>query len=126
LVNSTNEWIFSFNATVPGFYKIDFYNSHVNGNIKVTFTMNTAQNPMLKNHDLSFVEEKLNNLFKFVKKFQLEYKVTKNNQVERSKKINQTNKYFYTFSVIETIILICISIWQFYYIKQLLEISSSC
>ena len=85
LVNATNEWIFNFNATIVGFYKIIFYNSYVNSNIKVTFTMNTGQNPMLKKQDLSFVEQKLQNLFQFVKKFQLEFKVTRNNQVERSK-----------------------------------------
>lgn len=84
-MNATNEWIFSFNATIVGFYKIIFHNSYVNSNIKVTFTMNTGQNPMLKKHDLTFVEEKLQNLFQFVKKFQLEFKVTRNNQVERSK-----------------------------------------
>jgi hypothetical protein len=85
LANATNEWIFSFNVTVIGFYKIVFHNTYVNSNIKVTFTMNTGQNPMLKKHDLTFVEEKLFNLLKFVKKFQLEFKVTRNNQVERTK-----------------------------------------
>jgi hypothetical protein len=53
--------------------------------------MNTGQNPMLKKHDLTFVEEKLQNLFQFVKKFQLEFKVTRNNQVERSKSIEFIN-----------------------------------
>ena len=87
MINSTNEWIFSFQATVPGFYKIEFINSYINHDIKVTFTMNAGQNPMLKKNDLTSVEEKLNNLFKFFKKFQLEYRMTTNNQEERNKSI---------------------------------------
>ena len=39
--------------------------------------------------------------------------------------IAKTNKYFYTFSVIETLVLICISMWQFYYMKQLFEVKGT-
>lgn len=37
----------------------------------------------------------------------------------------KTNKYFYTFSIIETFVLIAISTWQFYYMRNLFEIKGS-
>ena len=39
--------------------------------------------------------------------------------------IDKTNKYYYTFSILETIVLVSISIWQFYYMRQLFEIKGS-
>jgi len=35
--------------------------------------------------------------------------------------IKKTSKYLFTFSVIETFVLLSISIWQFYYMKNLFE-----
>jgi hypothetical protein len=37
----------------------------------------------------------------------------------------KTNQYFYTFSIIETVVLVSISVWQFYYMKHLFEIKGS-
>ena len=36
-----------------------------------------------------------------------------------------TNKYFFIFSLIETIVLIGVSVWQYYYLKHLFEIKGS-
>lgn len=123
--NSTNECIFDFNVTDVGKYTIVFNNRYINSEIKATFTMNTGQNNILKKDDLSFTEKKLDNLLHFIKKFNLEFKFNRNSHRERYKKIQKTNKYFYTFSVIETIVLIVISVWQFYYMRQLFEIKGS-
>jgi hypothetical protein len=35
--------------------------------------------------------------------------------------LQKSNSYYYTFSVLETLILFGISVWQFYYMKQLHE-----
>jgi len=123
--NTTNECIFDFIATDSGKYSIVFNNRYVNSDMKVTFTMNTNQNPILKKADLSFTEEKLDNLLHFMKKFNLEFKFNRQIHRERYVKIQKSNKYFYTFSVIETIVLIGISVWQFYYMRQLFEIKGS-
>ena len=45
--------------------------------------------------------------------------------LEVNKKLKKTNRYFYTFSVIETVVLLGVSIWQFYYMKNLFEIKGS-
>ena len=39
--------------------------------------------------------------------------------------INKTNNYFYIFSFVETLVLICVTIWQSYYMKHLLEVKGS-
>jgi len=123
--NSTNECIFDFNVTEPGRYTIIFNNRYLNSDIKVTFTMNSGQNPILKKEDLSFADQKLDSLVEFIKKFNVEFKFTRSIHRERNAKMNKSNRYFYTFSVIETIVLIAISIWQFYYMRQLFEIKVS-
>jgi hypothetical protein len=123
--NTTNECIFEFNLTTIGRYMIVFNNRYVNSDIRVTFTMNTGQNPILKKDDLSFSDTKLDSLLSYIHKFNLEYKFSHNLHYERYRKIQKTNKYFYTFSIIETIVLMCISIWQFYYMRQLFEIKAT-
>jgi hypothetical protein len=123
--NSTNECIFDFNVTDIGKYNVIFNNRYVNSELKVTFTMNTGQNLILKKGDLTFTDLKLNNLLDFIKKFNLEFKFNRNIHRERFAKIRHSNQYFYTFSVIETIVLVLISLWQFYYMRQLFEIKAS-
>jgi hypothetical protein len=123
--NTTNECIFEFVAQTPGKYMIVFNNKYMNNDIKVTFTMNSGQNPILKKEDLSFTDQKLENLQNFIKRFNLEFKMNRNIHQERYKRILKTNKYFYTFSVLETLVLIGVSIWQFYYMRQLFEIKGS-
>lgn len=55
---------------------------------------------------------------------QKDIKVSINN-INTIIEIIKTNKYFYTFSVIETFALIGISIWQFYYMRNLFEFKGS-
>lgn len=57
--NTTNECLFDFTVNTPGRYKIYFNNRYVNSDIRITFTMNTGQNPILKKEDLSFSDQKL-------------------------------------------------------------------
>ena len=83
--NSTNECIFDFNVTDIGRYMIIFNNRHVNKDIKVTFTQNTGQNPILQKEHLDFSEQKLDNLLNFIKRFNLEFKMNKNIHQERYK-----------------------------------------
>lgn len=83
--NTSNECIFDFTAIEPGRYKLIFNNRYVNSEIKVTFTMNTSQNPILKKQDLSISEQKLDNLIGFIKRFNLEFKLSRNVHQERYK-----------------------------------------
>ena len=123
--NTSHQCIFDFNITKPGRYSIMFNNRYVNSELRVTFTMSTGQNIMLKKDDLTLTEQKLETLSAFIKRFNVEFKFNRNIHQERYKKIMKTNKYFYTFSVIETVVLIGVSIWQFYYMRHLFEIKGS-
>ncbi len=123
--NSTNACIFDFNTTEVGRYSISFHNVYINSAMKITFTMNTGQDIVLKKEDLSFSEQKLDNLIAFTNKLKLGMKMTRGVNSDRYKRIQNTNKYFYTFSVIESLVLIGISVWQFYYMRQLFEVKGS-
>ena len=87
--------------------------------------MNPGQNEILKKTDLSHTEEKLDQLISFLKNFGTEDKFKRNVHRRRYKKLKKTNRYFYTFSVIETVVLLGVSIWQFYYMKNLFEMKGS-
>jgi hypothetical protein len=78
-----NEHIFDFKIETAGRYKIVFYNKFLNSDIKVTFTMNADQNPILKKESLSFTETKLDSLVDFIKKFNLEFRFNRNANREK-------------------------------------------
>jgi len=78
LLNTTSSFIFDFNATVPGSYKIVFDNRYSNTDMKVTFTMNTGQNEILKKEDLSATEEKQKVLLDFMSGYSLQLKMRGN------------------------------------------------
>ncbi len=126
--------IFELNLTEAGAYRVVFDNRYSNSDLKITFTMNTGQNPILKKEDLSIADEKLQSILKFMKSYSMSLKMRRNLHTSRFKskffifiqlkiklESNEANKYFYTFSMFETILLIGLSIWQFYYMRQLVQ-----
>ncbi len=78
-----NTNIFDFQINTIGRIKINFTNKYVNRDLKITFTLNSAQNPILKKENLNFTETKLNNLIDFLKKFGVEFKFTRNTHSEK-------------------------------------------
>lgn len=76
--NSTNQFIFDFNVTEIGSYKIIFDNRYSNTDLKVTYTMNVGQNLILKKEDLSMSEEKANSIVDFMKRYSVTYKMRDN------------------------------------------------
>ena len=123
--NVTNAAIFELNVTEQGLYEINFNNRYKNSELRPTFTMNPGQNEILKKKDINKTEEKLDQLISFLKNFGTEDKLKRNVHRKRAEKLKKTNRYFYTFSVIETVVLIGVSAWQFYYMKHLFEIKGS-
>ena len=85
LQNTTTHFIFDFNATEPGTYRIVFDNRYSNTEMKVTFTMNTGRNPILKAEDLSTVDVSVNNLLEFMKKYGVTFRMRQNVHHERFK-----------------------------------------
>ena len=64
-------------------YSITFRNNLSKNKVVVTFTMNTGQNNMLNSKDLSNTEKKLDNLEAVIKKFNMEFKLSRDIHTRR-------------------------------------------
>ncbi len=66
--------VFEIPIEIKGKYTIIFNNRISNGNLMITFTMNTGQNQLINAKDLTKTQTKLETLNKVIKKFNLEFK----------------------------------------------------
>ena len=123
--NTTFGSIFDFNVTEKGLYEISFNNKFTNTEIKPTFTMNSGQNLKLEKQTLNKTESKLDDLIQFLQNYKTSDQMVRNMKRKRYAKLMETNKYFFVFSIIETLVLIAVSAWQYYYMKHLFEIKGS-
>ena len=73
--NVTTQDIFEFTANEIGTYKIIFDNRYVNHKIRLTFTLSTGQNEILKKDHLTFVDAKIKHLVNFVHQHEVNYKM---------------------------------------------------
>ena len=117
--------IFSLNLTEKGVYKLSFYNKANNKEVYPTLIMNTGQNLVVEKENLSETEKKFDKIINFLIKNEQENKVNRGFRKKGNESLVRTNKYFFIFSLIETIVLIGVSAWQYYYLKHLFEIKGS-
>jgi hypothetical protein len=117
--------IFNLNLTEKGLYTIIFNNRAMSREVKPTFIMNAGQNLIVEKEKLSASEQKLDNLFSIFKRFDQETKLNRGFTRKGDKLLSSTNTYFYIFSLLETIVLIGVSAWQYYYLKHLFEVKGS-
>ena len=117
--------IFSLNLTDKGLYTILFNNRILNKEIKPTLIMNTGQNLFLEKENLSETEKKMDLLLSFLKRYEQDYKLNRGFRKRGEEQLSDTNKYFFIFSFVETIVLIGVSCWQYYYLKHLFEVKGS-
>lgn len=89
--NITNQAIFDFEIKRKGKMRIEFHNRYVDRELSVTFTMDSAQNPILKSHHLSPAEEKLTELSNFFNMISLEDDILRKNFQERIKSNHTIN-----------------------------------
>ena len=75
--------------------------------------------------NLSETEKKLDTIITFLGKYQQDINLMRKFKRKGKEYLSTTNSYFYAFSLIETIILIIVSLWQYYYLKHLFEIKGS-
>ena len=123
--NETHATIFNFTVETKGLYKISFNNKFSGKKISPTFTMNTGQNIFLQKKDIDEKEKSLIEVIQFLKDMETQDKMKKNVQRKRLKEVRVNNRNFFIFSMIETIILAIISVWQYLYMKHLFEIKGS-
>ena len=69
--------IFEIPINKPDKYSITFRNNLAKKKVVVTFTMNTGQNEILNKNDLSITEKKMDNLEAVIKKFNMEFKLSR-------------------------------------------------
>lgn len=117
--------IFSIQLYNKGLYTFQFYNRGLNRVIRPTFMVNSGQNLILEKENLSGTEDKLDKIVSFLQKYDQDRKLTRGFVRRGNEELKKTNKYFYAFSFIETIVLIGVSIWQYFYLKHLFEIKGS-
>ncbi len=117
--------IFSLNLTEKGVYKLSFYNKANNKEVYPTLIMNTGQNLVVEKENLSETKKKFDKIINFLIKNEQENKVNRGFRKKGNESLVRTNKYFFIFSLIETIVLIGVSAWQYYYLKHLFEIKGA-
>ena len=117
--------IFSLNLTDKGLYTIVFRNRVLNKDIRPTLMVNSGQNLILEKENLSETEKKLDSIITFLKKFEQDTKLGQGFKRKGNEALSKTNKYFYAFSLVETLILVSVSIWQYCYLKHLFEVKGS-
>ena len=117
--------VFQLNLTDKGLYTIEFHNRILNKEVRPNLMVNSGQNTILEKENLSKTEKKLDNVVAFLKKYEQDTKLAKGFKRIGNEELSKTNKYFFAFSVIETIVLIGVSIWQYFYLKHLFEIKGS-
>ena len=117
--------IFSIQIYDKGLYTFQMYNRGLNRVIRPTFMVNSGQNLILEKENLSGTEDKLDKIVSFLQKYDQDRKLTRGFVRRGNEELKKTNKYFYVFSFIETIVLIAVSIWQYFYLKHLFEIKGS-
>ena len=77
--------IFEFNITKADRYSITFRNNIAKEKVVITFTMNTGQNNMLVSKDLTNTEKKMDSLEAVIKKFNMEFKLSRDIHTKRYK-----------------------------------------
>ena len=117
--------IFSIQIYEKGLYTFQFYNRVINREIRPTLMVNSGQNLILEKENLSGTEDKLEKIVAFLQKYEQDRKLTRGFIRRGNEELRKTNKYFYVFSLIESIVLIAVSIWQYFYLKHLFEIKGS-
>ena len=117
--------IFSLELTDTGLYTILFKNRNIKREIKPTLIMNSGQNLILDKDKLNDTEIKFDALQRFVQKYEENYKLNRGFRKRRNEELTGTNKYFFLFSFFETLVLIGVSFWQYYYLKHLFEVKGS-
>ena len=117
--------IFSIQIYEKGLYTFQFYNRVINREIRPTLMVNSGQNLILEKENLSGTEDKLEKIVAFLQKYEQDRKLTRGFTRRGNEELRKTNKYFYVFSLIESIVLVVVSFWQYFYLKHLFEIKGS-
>ena len=117
--------IFNIDITEKGLYTLVFNNKYLNKDVRPSIMVNSGQNLVLERENLSETENKLEKIMAFLLKYDQGRKLTRGFIRRGNDELKKTNKFFYIFTCIESIVLVAVSIWQYFYLKHLFEIKGS-
>ena len=117
--------IFDLELKEKGLYTLVFNNKYLNKDIRPSIMVNSGQNLVLERENLSETENKLEKIMAFLSKYEQDRRLTRGFIRRGNTELKKTNNYFYAFSFIETVVLIAVSVWQYFYLKHLFEIKGS-
>ena len=117
--------IFNIDITEKGLYTLVFNNKYLNKDVRPSIMVNSGQNLVLERENLSETENKMEKIMAFLLKYDQDRKLTRGFIRRGNEELKKTNKFFYIFSCIESIVLVAVSIWQYFYLKHLFEIKGS-
>ncbi len=81
--NTSAQFIFNIEIKEKGIYKFYFDNIYENTEVRITFTLNSGNNNVLKKADLDSSEQAAKNILNFIEIFNTERKIKKNSQHNR-------------------------------------------
>ena len=117
--------VFSIKLEYKGLYTIVFYNRVLNKEIRPILMINSGQNLVIGKENISETEKKLDSIIGFLNKYEQDSQLTRGFKRRSNEELSNTNTFFFIFSLIETFVLIGVSIWQYFYLKHLFEIKGS-
>jgi hypothetical protein len=115
--------VFFFEVDKPMTLKIRLVNP-TNKEVSLTFTINSNHNQLAEKEHLSFSEDKLNQISSFLNRLTAERRFLISNMIDKNSKLEHIAMKFSVSSIIETVLLVVISVIQFYYIKKLFEVKT--
>ena len=117
--------VFIINLKYKGLYTIEFNNRILNKEVRPVLLINSGQNLVLSKENITQTEKSLDSIIGFLNKYEQDSKLTRGFKRRSNEELSNTNTFFFIFSLIETFVLIGVSIWQYFYLKHLFEIKGS-
>ncbi|CAD8057683.1 unnamed protein product [Paramecium sonneborni] len=122
--NQKKEAVFSVNITNPGNYKFVFSNINGKHNHIVTFALDVrnATYEHIKETDLDPIQKKLSSLYTGLNDLMFDTKFSQQKREGGYQFLRDNNSMYFIYTIIETLIILIVSIWQVFYIKRIIGV----
>eukprot|EP01017_Pseudomicrothorax_dubius_P043554 TRINITY_DN7277_c0_g1_i2.p1 TRINITY_DN7277_c0_g1~~TRINITY_DN7277_c0_g1_i2.p1 ORF type:complete len:283 (-),score=84.17 TRINITY_DN7277_c0_g1_i2:120-968(-) len=124
LRSDKNEGVFYFNATKKGVHQFRFINKHYFETLKITLTLHVGSLNLEEEHaggESSPLQNKLTGIKRSLNDFHVETKFSYKRSSGHLSTVQRTHGRLFIYSILESLVIICASLWQMHYIKKLLS-----
>ncbi|CAD8158545.1 unnamed protein product [Paramecium octaurelia] len=117
------EAVFSVNITEPGDYQFLFDNERGSSDQMVTFALDihNATYEHIKHHDLDPLVKQIQHLQNGINDIMFETKFSQQRRESGYESMQTTHQRLFYFTILETLVIIAVSVWQVYYIKSIID-----